>query len=278
MYLSILIRNLNEAKSLEQTLLALQKQKTSFDYEVVVIDNESDDGSAEIASKMGANVFTLKRNEFTYGRALNYGISKCSSKIIVILSAHIALLNEFFLEKIPAYFGDANIAGLRFVLATSPQTVAYSIANGPQKLVYKQNADFATMNWTNFIVNHCSAVRRSCWEMLSFDEQIIDGEDKLWSLNILKRNYSILYNVPCYYVYTKEIQREKKVAAEVRALYAKALITRKPEQLFSVPYLKSIFLKAITELRRARVQLIIHHRLYKGLRALRRNGIKKNSQ
>src|SRR4051812_39685538 len=236
MLLSVLIRNLNEAKSLEQTLLALQKQQTSAEYEVVVIDNESDDNSIEIALRKGCKVFNLPRKEFTYGHALNYGISKCAGEIILILSAHVVLLNEFFLEKIPQYFEDATIAGLRFVLGTAPEKVRDSIAYGPQKLVYEDTADFATKHWTNLIVNHCSAIRKSCWAILAFDEKIIDGEDKLWCLHMLKRNYAILYNVPCYYVYTKEIQREKKIAAEVRALYAKGVITNQPERLFSVSY------------------------------------------
>jgi glycosyltransferase involved in cell wall biosynthesis len=270
MQLSVLIRNLNEAKSLEHNLLALQKQQTSFEYEVVVIDNESNDNSIEIALSKGCKVFSLPRQEFTYGHALNYGISKCAGKIIVILSAHVVLLNEFFLEKIPQYFEEADVAGLRFVLGTSPEKVRSSIAAGPQKLTYEETSDFATKNWTNFIVNHCSAIKRSCWEALPFDEKIIDGEDKLWSLNILKRNYTILYNVPCYYVYTKELQREKKVAAEARALHAKRLITNKPERLFSLPYVQSIFLKALTELRHAKVQLFIHHNVYKRFKTLQK--------
>jgi glycosyltransferase involved in cell wall biosynthesis len=275
MQLSVHIRNLNEEKSLEQTLIALERQQTSFEYEVVVIDNESDDDSVEIAWSKGCQVFTLPRSEFTYGRALNFGISKCAGEIIVILSAHVVLLNELFLQKIPSCFEDVYVAGLRFVLGTSPEKVCSSIAAGPQKLTYEETADFAAKNWINFIVNHCSAIKRSCWEVLPFDEKIIDGEDKLWSLNMLKRNYTILYNVPCYYVYTKEIQREKKIAAEIRALYAKSLITNKSEKIFSAPYIRSIFRKAVTELRHAKTQLLIHHNVYKGLKALHRNSNQK---
>src|SRR4051812_24264417 len=128
MQLSVLIRNLNEAKSLEQTLIALERQQTSFEYEVVVIDNESDDDSVEIALSRGCKVFMLPRSEFTYGRALNFGISKCAGEIIVILSAHVVLLNELFLQKIPSYFEDVYVAGLRFVLGTSPEKVCSSIA------------------------------------------------------------------------------------------------------------------------------------------------------
>src|SRR5437773_12490978 len=112
MYLSILIRNLNEAKCLSATLFALQKQKVSFEYEIIVIDNESEDDSVTIAEEMNSKVFSLKRNKFTYGHALNYGISKCRGEIILILSSHVILLNEFFLEKVHSYFNDSIVAGL----------------------------------------------------------------------------------------------------------------------------------------------------------------------
>src|SRR6478735_3193891 len=133
MRLSVLIRNLNEAKQLEQTLLSLKKQRTDFEYEVVVIDNESDDNSFEIAKQMECKVFTLRRAAFTFGHALNYGIEKCKGEIILILSAHVILLNEFFLQNIPQYFNDLKVAGLRFVHAVSPEQVVVCIQDGPKK-------------------------------------------------------------------------------------------------------------------------------------------------
>ena len=101
MYLSILIRNLNESKNLQRTLTALEKQVTDFEYEIVVLDNESDDDSKLVAERKGCTVYTLKRDAFTYGGSLNFGISKCSGDIILILSAHVILLNEYFLKNIP---------------------------------------------------------------------------------------------------------------------------------------------------------------------------------
>jgi glycosyltransferase involved in cell wall biosynthesis len=271
MQLSVLIRNLNEAKSLKETLLALQKQHTSFEYEVVVIDNESDDDSVEVASKMGATAFVLKRSEFTYGHALNYGLSRCKGEIIVILSAHVALLNEFFLEKIPSYFNDPTVAGLRFVLATSPQTVAHSIANGPQKLVYEQSADFASRNWNNFIVNHCSAIKRACWEMQPFDEEIFASEDKLWGINILKKNYTLLYNVPCFYVYTRAVDRRHKIQKQVIDITAKEMISGAKDRLFSISYLKSFFTKMSLEFKHVRVQLLLHNKVYKAIKKYKKD-------
>lgn len=271
MYLSVLIRNLNEARYLEQTLLALQQQKTNFEYEVIIIDNESEDNSVEIAQRMGCKVFTLKRNKFTFGHAMNYGISKCSGEIILTLSAHVILLNEFFLEKIPAYFKDDSVAATRFVLATVPAKIAESIQHGTQKLEFKSDKDFAEKNWNNFIVNHCSALRRSCWEIQNFNEKIFSSEDKLWSLDILKKNYSLLYNVPCFYVYSKEVIRANKIHKQVIDIAAKEIITEKKDFFYSLPYAAFYFRIFLLQLKRMRVQLIIRQKVYKQLKEFKKS-------
>lgn len=266
MKLSILIRNLNESKQLEQTLLALKRQVTDFEYEVVVIDNESDDDSVAVAERMGCKVHTLKRELFTYGRALNFGIEKCAGEIVLIMSAHVLLLNEFFLQSIPDYFNDEQVAGLRFVFATAPDKVAECIKDGPVKLVYKEEEDFAYNNWTNFIVNHCSAIKKSFWEINPFDESLPDSEDKHWSIEMLKRGYTIIYNVPCFYVYNKELRRSQKIKSNINSYYAKQLVTHREEKIFSVSYFHSMCLRFIDELRHVKVQLLLHHHIYKGLK------------
>ncbi len=266
MLLSVLIRNLNEEKNLQQTLLALQKQQTNFEYEIVVIDNESDDNSVQIAERMNCKVFPLERSKFTFGHAMNYGISKCSGEFILTLSSHVILLNEFFLEKIPAYFKDASVAAIRFVLATLPAQVAESIQHGAKRLEFNADAGFAANNWTNFIVNHCSAIRRSCWEIQKFNEQIFSSEDKLWSLDILKKNYSLLYNVPCFYVYSKEVIRENKINKQVIDIAAKEIITDQKDRFFSASLSAFHFKNILLRLQQMRVQLVIRQQVYKRLK------------
>src|SRR5712672_2408593 len=85
---SVLIRVLNEEHALRRLFECLRIQKLDRPFEVVVIDNESDDGSAKVARAMGARVFTLPRSLFTYGRAINVGVKLCRGDLIVLLSAH----------------------------------------------------------------------------------------------------------------------------------------------------------------------------------------------
>jgi rhamnosyltransferase len=85
---SVLIRVRNEEHALRRLLECLRMQKLDRPFEVVVIDNESDDGSARVARAAGARVFALPRSLFVYGRAINVGVELCRGDLIVLLSAH----------------------------------------------------------------------------------------------------------------------------------------------------------------------------------------------
>jgi glycosyltransferase involved in cell wall biosynthesis len=85
---SVLIRVRNEEHALCRLFECLRVQKFDRPFEVVVIDNESDDGSARVARAMGARVFTFPRSLFGYGRAINVGVKLCHGDLIVLLSAH----------------------------------------------------------------------------------------------------------------------------------------------------------------------------------------------
>lgn len=237
MLLSILIRNLNESAALLQTLQSIKKQLVDFEYEIVFIDNESNDDSIKIAESFNCKIFSIPRSEFTFGFALNYGISKCKGRFILIMSAHLILLNELFLQQIPSYFNVPNIAALRFIMpeANLPEL----LYDGVKKLLYSGEEGFADANWKNFIVNHCAAVRRSAWEQLKFDEDAIASEDKIWSLGILQKGYAILYHVPLFYMYVKQFNLPAKIMRSGIEGAAKEKITGK--KFDSKPFVTHMF-------------------------------------
>src|SRR6478672_3396772 len=115
MKLSILLRNLNEGNYLRQFLHSLSKQIIHDPYEIVVVDNESDDESLTILKDFSCRLITIPRMEFTYGGALNTGISQCKGEYIFIASPHICLRSYNFLQQTVLYLdNDKNAAGLRF--------------------------------------------------------------------------------------------------------------------------------------------------------------------
>src|SRR5262245_53044493 len=97
-YLSIVIRVRNEGRSLRQVFEALAAQRCSFNWEIIVVDNESEDETLELCRRYNARVIPIQRKEFTYGRALNIGISNARGELVLLCSAHSVPVGSCFLE------------------------------------------------------------------------------------------------------------------------------------------------------------------------------------
>lgn len=211
MVLSILIRNLNEAQALKTCLRALTLQQVNFAYEVVVVDNESDDNSVLIAEEYGCKVVMLPRKEFSYGGAINFGINYCEAPLILILSAHVFLLSDDFLQQIPAHFCDENIVGLRFI--NSLNTAAINeVFNQPQQILTWETEQGSVQNtWQKATVNHCAAIKKSTWQNFPYNEAVVSGEDKLWAYEVMKAGFAINVNIPLFYAYHKQMTRSELI-------------------------------------------------------------------
>lgn len=84
--LTALIVSRNCAAHLQRTLDALQAGSTAADLETIVIDNGSDDGSADVAAgRANVTVLRLPKN-FGATKALNIGIRTAKSDMILFLS------------------------------------------------------------------------------------------------------------------------------------------------------------------------------------------------
>jgi glycosyltransferase involved in cell wall biosynthesis len=97
---SVLVRVRDERDALDQLLAHLAQQTFHGSFEVVVIDNDSEDGSAHVALAHSARVFSLPRRLFTYGRAINVGVGRCRGDFIVLLSAHAWPQDKTWLQSI----------------------------------------------------------------------------------------------------------------------------------------------------------------------------------
>jgi glycosyltransferase involved in cell wall biosynthesis len=99
MEVSVVIPCLNEAETLgtcvEKAFTALQRQHIAG--EVIVADNGSNDGSQEIAKKLGARVLHVESRG--YGNALMQGISAACGQFIIIGDAD----NSYNFLEIPSF-------------------------------------------------------------------------------------------------------------------------------------------------------------------------------
>src|SRR5260370_34359867 len=107
---SVIIRARDEAASLGRCLeLIAEQQLAHGNVEVIVVDNDSHDGTAEIARKAGAQVVHLDRDAFTFGRALNLGAASASGELLVALSAHALPPDAGWLARLADALSDSRV-------------------------------------------------------------------------------------------------------------------------------------------------------------------------
>ena len=71
--ISVVLRARNEAAWIGRCLTAIRRQRLPH-IDVILVDNDSTDGTVEVAAAHGATLTNISREEFSYGRALNLGI------------------------------------------------------------------------------------------------------------------------------------------------------------------------------------------------------------
>src|SRR3989339_1376828 len=107
---SIIIRTKNEERWIAQCLHAVFEQKYK-NFEVIIVDNESDDLTIEKARQFNVEKI-IACQEYFPGRALNIGIRKAKGTYVVCLSGHCIPTNNCWLENLLKNFSKADIAGV----------------------------------------------------------------------------------------------------------------------------------------------------------------------
>jgi glycosyltransferase involved in cell wall biosynthesis len=192
--ISVVIRVRNEKDNLEHLLNALDRQ-TIKPLEIIVVDNESDDGTRELALSRGAKVVEIPKEEFTYPKAINLGIEHASGELITLISAHSFPINDDFLERGAMYFQEPEVAGVYSGTIPRKDTSRTDRFLSPFiKLTSRRwqtrvedKMRFGIMGATNCML------RKSLWEKRHFDESFgAGGEDGDWAKWVLETGYSII--------------------------------------------------------------------------------------
>ena len=84
--LSIVIVSYNARRDLEACLASLREHPPGLDHEIVVVDNESSDGSADAARAGGVRVIDMGRNA-GFSAANNAGIRATSGDLVLLLNS-----------------------------------------------------------------------------------------------------------------------------------------------------------------------------------------------
>ena len=169
---SIVVRCHNEAEHLPKLFREL-KHQTFRDFEVVVVDSGSDDGTLEIVGSEDVILEHIDKEDFSFGRSLNIGCKAANGEILVFISAHCYPETEDWLRRLIDGFEDDKVAavyGRQRGVPGSPFSERQIFRRWfPDASVVRQEDPFSN--------NANCAIRRSLWEEFPYDETLTGLED-----------------------------------------------------------------------------------------------------
>lgn len=186
---SLVIRCFNEEQHIGRLLAGVTMQ-TVKDVEIIVVDSGSTDATLSIASRYPVKVLSIRPEEFSFGRALNIGCAAATSDVIVIASAHVYPVYMGWLENMLEPFRDPDVA------------VVYGKQRGDSRAKYTEQMIYrkwypresAPDQRHPFCNNANSAIRRSVWERLRFNEELTGLEDLDWAKRAIELGKKVAYN------------------------------------------------------------------------------------
>ncbi len=189
MLVSIIIRAHNEEKFIGRLFSEINKQKTSFSYEIILVDSGSTDNTIQIAESFNVKLIRINPHDFTFGYSLNKGIEHALGKFCVMISAHCYPCSEHWLENLIKPFSDGAVA-LVFGRQHGDNRTKYSEHQIIKRWFPSENVDDCELAFCN---NANAAIRKNIWEKYKFNEELTGLEDLDWAKYIKKSGYKISY-------------------------------------------------------------------------------------
>lgn len=212
---SVVIRCYNEAEHLPRLFEGLKSQ-SFHDFEIVVVDSGSSDGTLDIITEHDVTLRHIDKEQFSFGRSLNIGCEAAKGEFLVFISAHCYPVNSDWLGSLISGFDDEKVAavyGMQRGVTESHFSEQQIFRRWyPEKSVARQNGPFSN--------NANCAVRRSLWTEFPYDEELTGLEDVAWATSVMRHGWWVSYDAEAAVIH---VHRESP--AEIRHRYQREAIT-----------------------------------------------------
>ena len=184
----VVIRCKNEIEWLPRVITSLNNQSI-VPSKIIIVDNNSNDGSVEYAEKENCTIVKYDKLEFNYSYSLNLGIREASEQNILILSAHCELITKGsvknMIEARQAYDA-AGVYGRQIPTVNSNPIDTRDLVTvfGRERIIFEKYP---------FFHNAFSLIERKAWEHCPFNESQNGVEDRFWAREQVLKGKKIVY-------------------------------------------------------------------------------------
>jgi rhamnosyltransferase len=186
---SVVIRTFNEQKFLKELLTRISRQKSKHTIEVVIVDSGSTDSTLDIVSQFETILVHIKKQDFTFGRSLNYGCKAANGDYIVFISGHCLPVDENWIEELVAPFENDEVA-----MTYGRQIGTDETKFSEHQIFQKYYPDYDKIPQEGYFSNNAnSAIRKALWKEKQFNEELTGLEDMYWSKQMWKNGYKVAY-------------------------------------------------------------------------------------
>ncbi len=183
---SIIIRTFNEERYLPSLLRSIPEQADS---ETIIVDSGSTDNTKAVAKSFDCRIIDIEKNDFSFGRSLNYGCAAAQGDYLVFISGHCVPATEQWLSSLVLPLAEG-----RAVYCYGRQLGDDDSCFSEQQLFRRRYPEENEMRNFEFFCNNANAaLSRSVWEKYRFDEELTGLEDMELAKRLIMDGFSVQY-------------------------------------------------------------------------------------
>lgn len=183
------MRSYNEGWALKGTLRAL-RQQTFRDYELIVIDSGSTDGSDELIREAAPRHYVgIQPHEYHPPRVMNLGMRLARSNHVLFLNADATPVDAHWLAPLVRALHHPEVAAVFGRQVPRPDCQAVYAADYEQCFGRRR----ASARWDHFFSMVSSGIRKDLWARRGFNEAMQYSEDDEYTRWARAQGYRVLY-------------------------------------------------------------------------------------